>query len=72
MFSTYCSFYNNSFHSTRCIYLAGNKGNISKSNIILNNSPSDGAIYFGSGNFYLIECIFDQNLNILLGGYSGT
>ena len=46
MFSNYCTFYNNSVSSYSCIYLVGKSGTISKSNIILNNSPTNyGLVY---------------------------
>ena len=67
MLSSYCTFYNNSAGSTRCIQFYGNSGTISKSNIILNNSPTNyGVVYVNTGNYILKECIFDQNKNTLL------
>ena len=67
MFSNYCIFYNNTVGGNVYIYLEGNTGTSSRSNIIMNNSPSGGVIYVtGSGNYTLIECIFDQNRNILI------
>ena len=72
MFSSFCSFYNNTVKEYICVYLYSNTGTISKSNIVLNNSPSLGVIYTYLGNYNLIECIFDQNNNILLFGNSGS
>ena len=74
MFSNYCTFYNNTASTDRCIYLNGNICTISKSNIILNNSPSTnyGVVYLYSGNIILKECIFDQNKDILLYANSGS
>ena len=74
MFSDYCTFYNNSAISHNCIWLVGNTGTISKSNIILNNSPkSYGVVQVSySGNYILKECIFDQNQNTLLSVNEGS
>ena len=66
MFSNYCSFYNNTVSSFSCIHFCSNVGTISKSNIILNNSPSFGVVFVEIGNYILKECIFDKNKNILL------
>ena len=73
IFSNYCTFYNNTVGLYRCIDFHGYSGTISKSNIILNNSPnSNGVIYIDSGNYIFNECIFDQNKNILLYLYTGS
>ena len=74
MFTHYCTFYKNTVSSYICIYLHGNSGTISKSNIIFNNSPVNyGVIYvIGSGNYNLNECIFDKNQNILLYVNTGS
>ena len=75
MFSNYCTFYNNTVIRYWCIYLRGDPGTISKTNIILNNSPDTsfgGVVYVHTGNCNLKECIFDQNKNILLYRASGT
>ena len=67
MFSNYCTFYNNYVRDYWCIYLQGNSGTISKSNIILNNSPSYGVVYVESeGNYILKKCTFDQNKDNLI------
>ena len=56
-----------------CIYLYGNSGTISKSNIILNNSPTNyGVVTLWVGNYILKECIFDQNKNNLIFINSGS
>ena len=74
MDSIYCTFYNNSVSDSRCINLVGNTGNINKSNIIINNSPSlyYGVVYVYSGSYSLYECIFDKNQNILLYVRTGS
>ena len=73
MFSNYCTFYNNTVSSDRCIYLQGNSGTISKSNIILNNSPTNyGVVTLWVGNYILKECIFDQNKDNLIFINSGS
>ena len=41
MLSTYNTFNNNSVSSYKCIHLQGTTGNISKTNFILNNSPTN-------------------------------
>ena len=72
-FCNYCTFYNNTVRDYICIYLYGYSGTISKSNIILNNSPTNGVVsVYNSGNYILDECIFDQNQNILLNVITGT
>ena len=73
MFSNYCTFYNNTVSSFCCIYLQGKTGTISKSNIILNNSPNTnyGVVYVEDGNYCLNECIFDKNENIIIFVNSG-
>ena len=51
MFSNYCTFYNYSVGDYICIYLNSFTDTISKSNIILNNSHTNGVIYVTcSGN----------------------
>ena len=74
MLSKYCTIYNNTVSSYICINLQGSSGNISKSNIILNNSPNSnyGVISLWVSNFNLNECIFDQNKDILLYVLSST
>ena len=48
----YCTFYNNTVSSYICIYLWGNSGNISKSYIIINNSPTNyGVVTLWEGNY---------------------
>ena len=44
MFSNYCTFNNNIVSSHKCIFLYRNSCTISKSNIILNNSSTDGGV----------------------------
>ena len=71
MLSNYCTFYNNTAHDSICISFYRYTGTISKSNIILNNSPSNGVVYVGAGVYNLSECVFVQNQNILLYVFSG-
>ena len=57
-YSNECTFYNNTISSDRCINLYGSIGTISKSNIILNNSPSYPVVFVtDSGNYILKKCI---------------
>ena len=74
MFTNYCTFYNNTVISSCCINLLCQTGNISKCNIILNNSPTNyGVVYVTStGNYNFNECIFDRNNNTLFYVASGT
>ena len=73
MFSYYCIFYNNTVKDYWCILLNSNSDTISKSNIILNNSPTNfGVVTLWGGNYILKECIFDQNNNTLIFINSGT
>ena len=66
MFSHSCTFYNNTVSSEICIYLLGSISNIFRSNFILNNSPSNGVLFFtNSCIYYIFECIFNENKNIL-------
>ena len=72
MFSYYCTFYNITIINYWCIYLNGNSGTVSKSNIF-NNSPTNyGIVTVSSGNYILNECIFDQNKDNLIFIESGT
>ena len=74
MLSNYCTFYNKTVYQNSVISFEFNTGSITKSNIILNNSPDSGSgiLFLSRGDYNLIECIFDQNKDILLYSISGT
>ena len=58
---------NQNINMKNCITFAYYTCTVSKSNIILNDSPSNyGVFTVWSGNYILEECIFDQNKDILL------
>ena len=66
MNSIHCTFYNNRVLENRCIYFFGHSGNIVRSNIVDNNSPSLAVISVeGSGDYNFIESIFYDNKNTL-------
>ena len=59
MKSYHCTFYNNSVRTFYCIFCEGSTGDISKINIILNNSPMNyGVVTIDGGLYSLNECIF--------------
>ena len=73
MFTNYCTFYKNTVSSNTCIRLFDNSGTISKSNIILNNSPNYGVVYVTSGGHYILnEYIFAQNQDRILDLATGS
>ena len=73
LISNYCTFFNNTVRDFVCISLYGNSGNINRCNIINNNSPIRGIIcVYEKGFYFLTECIFDNNINVLLYIFSGN
>ena len=74
MFSIFCNFFNNSVYNYLCIYLHDSKGDIFKSNIINNNSPTNYGVItvWNSGHYTLNDCFFDNNFNTLFYVHSGS
>jgi len=71
--SSHCTFSNNKALGSNCLFINSNKGIISFSNIVHNDSPLYGVIYVcGESQFKMTYCIFNRNSETLFYLFSGT
>ena len=61
----FCSFSNNRVSGSICICLSRSSGEITFTNIVNNNSPSDYGVLFVYGSFLATYCVFEMNQHIL-------
>jgi len=69
---SFSTFSNNIVSAYISIAFSFNSGTISNSNIIHNNSPTNGVLYVWDGNHYLKTCVFYRNMNTLLHVRAGS
>jgi len=68
---SFCNFANNRVNNWICLYFYGNSGVLASSNIVHNNSPTEGVVYLQSAVEYTIsKCIFTNNRNTLFYRYN--
>jgi len=71
--SKYCTISHNYVQTGICIeiYYSSNSVNMSRYNIIGNNSPSNAVVWINNGQVFLHNSIFVDNLNTIIHVYSG-
>jgi len=70
--SLYCTYSNNRVSDYICIYFYSDSVTMSNANVIHNNSPSYGVVYFYGVGSRMMYCIFQHNQNHLFFLESGS